>query len=247
VNPRIIFILILLFNISFTKAAYATPINFACAKNQIINYYNNLTPDSDYLKDVNTVIKQAERYLNKRVAENNRSRHPAKLAMVLDIDDTSVSNFPGIKEDDFSNSLSAIDTRYKAANAPAITPVLRLYNQAIAKSITVFFISVRRPLATTPNEDLRPYTIQNLQNAGYAGWTELYLPQGDDLALTSAEYKTKIRKLLTEAGYDIILNIGDQETDLIGGYADQTEKLPNYLYSTSANPCDSVKACHSNS
>lgn len=234
---------ILFLGINLTGITYAQPLNLSCEKRQLIDYYHDLSADSGYIKDVNTVITDAEQYLNSRVAENNSAAQPAKLAIVLDIDDTSLSNYPSIKTDDFSNAPALIDARYRAANAPAIAPVMRLFNEAVAKNIAVFFITVRRPLDTTPSEDLRPYTIQNLQKAGYVGWTELYLPQGDDLKLSTADYKTKTRKMITDAGYDIILNVGDQDSDLVGGYADHTDKVPNYLYSTSPTPCDAKGIC----
>lgn len=234
--------LLLFICLGFINVVYANPANLSCAKNQIIAYYNDLAPDSNYIKDINTIVKHAEHYMDLRIAENNHARNPAKLAIVFDIDDTSVSHYLEIKKDDFSNTNALIDGRYLSATAPAIAPIKRLYNEAVAKSISVFFISVRKPLVA--GEALRPYTIQNLQNAGYAGWTELYLPTGDDLTLPSATYKTKIRKMLTEQGYDIILNLGDQDSDLVGGYADHTAKLPNYLYSTSPTPCDAGKVCH---
>lgn len=223
--------------------AFAAPTNLSCAKQAIIAYYDNLSSDSAYLKDVDQVVQDAENYLNKRVIENTQSDRSQKLAMVLDIDETSLSNFSADKAADFGNLPDAIDAHYHEANSPAIAPVRRLYNEAIAKGVTVFFITSRKPLPSTPNEDLRACTIANLQNAGYAGWKELYLAQGDDMQLSAAEYKTKIRKMITGEGYDIILNLGDQDGDLVGGYADHTDKIPNPLYSTSPTPCTSGK-CH---
>ena len=35
---------------------------------------------------------------------------------------------------------------------------------------------------------------------------------------------------LTEAGYTIVLSMGDQQSDLDGGYAERTFKLPNPVY-----------------
>ena len=37
-------------------------------------------------------------------------------------------------------------------------------------------------------------------------------------------------KQLTEQGYTILLSIGDQQSDLDGGYAERTFKLPNPVY-----------------
>lgn len=218
--------------------SYAKPINLTCAKRALIEYYHDLSPDSEYIKDVSQVVKEAESYLNSRVIKNESDGDPEKLAMVLDIDDTSLTNFPANKEEGFGDSPAMIDARYHAANAPAIAPVMRLYQEALRKNVSVFFITARKPLETKPTEDLRPYTITNLQKVGYSGWAGLYLPQGEDLKLSSANYKTKIRKMLTENGYTIILNLGDQDSDLMGGYAERGYKIPNPIYSTALNPCE---------
>jgi len=38
------------------------------------------------------------------------------------------------------------------------------------------------------------------------------------------------RKQITEQGYSIVLNLGDQKGDLRGGYAEKAFKLPNPYY-----------------
>ena len=48
---------------------------------------------------------------------------------------------------------------------------------------------------------------------------------------TTVEYKAYTRKHIEEdLGYDIVLNIGDQWSDLQGGYANAVLKLPNPTY-----------------
>ena len=39
-----------------------------------------------------------------------------------------------------------------------------------------------------------------------------------------------MRKEITQQGYDIVFSIGDQQSDLVGGYSDKTYKLPNPYY-----------------
>jgi hypothetical protein len=46
-----------------------------------------------------------------------------------------------------------------------------------------------------------------------------------------SEYKTRSRKhVQDDLHYHIIANVGDQQSDLIGGYADQPFKVPNPFY-----------------
>ena len=43
-------------------------------------------------------------------------------------------------------------------------------------------------------------------------------------------YKTTIRKQLTDDGYTIVFSMGDQNSDLKGGFAEKGYKLPNPFY-----------------
>jgi len=44
------------------------------------------------------------------------------------------------------------------------------------------------------------------------------------------KYKTEERRKLEQAGYTIIANVGDQQSDLYGGSAECTFKVPNPFY-----------------
>ncbi len=202
------------------------PLNIVCAKNMVINYYTS----GEYEQDVQQVVEKAEKFLYKRINDNNLAGHPQKLAMVLDIDDTSLSNFAVNQDDDFSNINALIEKRYAKANSPAVKPVLRLYNEALANRVSIFFITMR-PKA------VESYTVTNLQNEGYTKWSALYLPSPEEAKQGSRAYKSGIRKMLTEQGYTIILNLGDQDSDLDGGYAEYIAKIPNPMY-TSAATCE---------
>jgi hypothetical protein len=47
---------------------------------------------------------------------------------------------------------------------------------------------------------------------------------------SEVEYKAPARQKLVEQGYRILLNVGDQNSDLAGGFAERTFKLPNPFY-----------------
>ena len=46
----------------------------------------------------------------------------------------------------------------------------------------------------------------------------------------AADFKAPERRRIAENGYTILLTIGDQQSDLDGGYAEKTFKLPNPVY-----------------
>jgi hypothetical protein len=65
---------------------------------------------------------------------------------------------------------------------------------------------------------------------GYANWSGLFMKPNDYAQSSASVFKTMIRKQIIKMNYDIVLNIGDQSSDLEGGYADMNFKLPNPYY-----------------
>lgn len=152
---------------------------------------------------------------------------PAKPAIVLDIDETSVSNLWYVLG---RKNLAADSSVRQAASSRAIDPAIeatkRLYKQARDSGAAVFFISGR-------NESTRSYTERNLRSAGYKTWQKVVLePTGSQMS--SGEYKTAARKNLRAKGWSLVLNVGDQSSDLnaADGRPDVacSFKLPNPYY-----------------
>jgi hypothetical protein len=48
--------------------------------------------------------------------------------------------------------------------------------------------------------------------------------------VSAVDFKAPERRKIKERGYTIVLSLGDQESDLKGGYAERTFKLPNPVY-----------------
>jgi predicted secreted acid phosphatase len=111
----------------------------------------------------------------------------------------------------------------KKAAFPAVVPILDIYKFAKSEGFSVFFISGR-------SEATRAATEENLHKAGYDGWDGLRLRPADDHQNSVVPFKSGQRQDLVEQGYVIVADIGDQESDLIGGWADKTFKLPNPAY-----------------
>ena len=63
----------------------------------------------------------------------------------------------------------------------------------------------------------------------YEGWADLFLKQPDDKS-SSQVFKTARRRDIESAGFTIIVNVGDQYSDLRGGHAERVFKLPNPFY-----------------
>lgn len=209
-------------------------------RNFICSYYGDLREESDFIQNIYTILNSAEDFLDEYLAQYNFSSMTSKLAIVLDIDETSISNYFSIKEDEFSNDPELINKRYHKTDTPPIKPVLRLFQKAVTNNVAVFFITARKPFDNNPDDNLRAHAIDCLSNAGYNGWTDLFMPQLEEFNVPTATFKTNIRKTLTEQGYKIILNIGDQDSDLEGGYAERPVKIPNFLYGISAHQSTTI-------
>ena len=188
----------------------------------------------DYARDIAAVVREAEAYLAARVAGSGAGTK-GKLAIVLDIDDTALSTWANLSANDFGlikhgpcdlpRGPCGWPAFQALGEAPAIEPVLDLSQKARQLGLAVFFISGRR-------ETYREATARNLRTSGYADWTGLILNDSTARAHHEpmAAFKALARRKLVEQGYVIVLNMGDQQSDLAGGYAERTFKLPNPFY-----------------
>ncbi|MGW2522177.1 HAD family acid phosphatase [Streptomyces sp. NPDC001617] len=161
------------------------------------------TGDVDYAtwqKDCQTVMDQALPYLKQRIAAAGPGE---KQAIVFDIDNTTL-------ETDFGFSYPQ----------PANKPVLNVARYAQEHGVSLFFVTARPGIIYLPTE-------YNLEYDGYKV-SGLYVRGLFDLFKDVADYKTAQRVDIENKGYDIIANIGNSATDLSGGHADQTFKLPDY-------------------
>ena len=209
-------------------AAFVTvasqPANVGDAKIAALAYHD----DGRYDRDLVTVADKAAEWVR------NKAGMVAKPALVLDIDETSLSNWEVLKRDDFGRPVPGkcapgLDTPCGWAawdllgHDPAIAPTLRLFNLSRSLNVTVFFITGRP-------ETQRAATERNLLNAGYGGYAQAYfVPDGAHFA-AAADFKAPIRAQIEQMGFTIIANVGDQPSDLIGGHAEQMFLLPDPFY-----------------
>lgn len=206
---------VLVFNTSYAKE----PKNLDLVKGVLIQYHDS----GEYEKEQAKVIDHAMQYLKIRLKREKQKAQAKKLAIVLDIDETSLSNYPDMRKMSFGGTeQQAMDAGAKGTD-PVIAPTLKLYQYAKANNIAVFFVTGR-------TERLRIATEKNLTNAGFTNWNGLSLMEETYKERSTAPYKIRARTLIENQGYDIVLNIGDQQSDLIGGHADKTFKLPNPYY-----------------
>ena len=159
--------------------------------------------DVDYATwqtDCQAVMDQALPYLKQRIAATKPGE---KQAIVLDIDNTTL-------ETDFGFSYPQ----------PANKPVLDVAKYAQQHGVSLFFVTARPGIIAS-------VTDYNLKHVGYQV-SGLYVRGFLDLFKDVAAYKTAQRTTIENNGFTIIANIGNSTTDLSGGHAEKTYKLPDY-------------------
>ena len=165
-----------------------------------------------------------------------RAPDVAKPALVLDIDETSLSNWLEIEQNDFgyipggpcilqAGTPCGNLAWELSARAEALKPTLDLFNTAKRLGVAVFFITGRQN-----RSDLRAATIRNLTEAGYESWADLVM-RPISSAGSVTDYKTNARRDIETKHFTIIANVGDQESDLDHGQAAEAPfRLPNPFY-----------------
>ncbi|WSA78233.1 hydrolase [Streptomyces sp. NBC_01799] len=153
-------------------------------------------------RDVAAVIDVARPYVQQRIAQTPAGQ---KRAIVLDIDNSSL-------ETDFHY--------FWTFPTPAIAKVRDLVRYADSQGVAIFFVTARPGIIAS-------LTQHNLTAVGYPV-TGLYVRDLPDLFDEVSTYKTAKRAEIEARGYTIIANIGNNDSDLVGGHAERTFKLPDY-------------------
>lgn len=164
--------------------------------------------------------RSAQEVLRREIA----ARRPVdRLAVVFDIDETVLSNWGYLTSVGFDLNPKTFQAWVQKHNDPALAPMRTVFREARAAGVPVFFITGR-------HEPLRAFTVRQLKAAGYDNWAGLYLAPADYDQPSIVPFKSGIRRKLEAEGWTIVLNVGDQWSDLEGGHAIHRVKLPNPFY-----------------
>ncbi len=106
---------------------------------------------------------------------------------------------------------------------PANIGDLKFEATARDRGAAIFFITGR-------DETQRAATERNLQTLGYTDYTQLIMEPPGAHYVSAADFKAQQRAQIEQRGYTIIANVGDQPSDLDGGYSERTYLLPDPFY-----------------
>ena len=199
--------------------------NLGKLETELKDYHDCRGDRGCYTTDLDREAAAATAALHREVRGNRaRGTHGVRLAVVLDIDETSLSNWEEIAQQDFAYSKDVWDRWVEEGRAPAIASTLHFYQEAQRLGVAVFFITGR-------SEDQRSATEKNLRGAGYAQWAGLILRKPDEAEIPTTVYKAAARRRIVAEGYRIAVNMGDQMSDLKGWpRADVSVKLSDPFY-----------------
>jgi hypothetical protein len=236
---------------TFTPKSANQITNLDVLRQQIRNYYGDplgtgtFAPDSSYAKEATSVALAGERWL----AAHHRVH--GKQAIILDVDDTTLATWNYEVASNWAFNPTTNGQFVTGQLFPAVPGMVDLVAKAAKEGYAIFFLTGRP--AAQEGATLGNLTMDGIGvDAGYVGPTTLsdgedglftkpaiadypaYLkatcasdPNG---SCTTIHYKSATRAHIESLGYDIVANFGDQFSDLIGGSADRTFKMPNPNY-----------------
>jgi len=174
-----------------------------------------------YDEDFQSACQSGHEAIDKALASGSGK----SLAIVSDLDETLLDNRPFFEKIESKSedqiSWDDFESWQKTVKAKPLKPTEDLLAYARSKGVAVFFVTGRM-------ERLRRVTIENLLKYGIA-YDGLYMRANGD-EQDASTMKSAYRKQIEDMGFEIVVNIGDQYSDLQGGHGLDCEKLPNKIY-----------------
>ena len=220
--------------------------NIDIVKSTIRTYYKATAGiadrnDSPYIREMNRITKRLTPHLVD--ACRTADRKGQDPVVVLDADDTTLWTYDmedGAMKFNFNPTVQ--NNEWVQPQRFPATPGM----VALAKAVDNAGCSLVG--LTGRNDAQKDATLGNLAKVGYTGftssdyytkWVSGTVPSNrpwmagtpcEDGVCTTIEYKSLTRKHVAAQGHRIVANLGDQFSDLIGGYAERQVKLPNPTY-----------------
>jgi len=203
--------LLLLFTVNTFSQNKQVILNLNDAKKSVKDYYKSGQYDIELEKCINEALLNLEQI-----------EIPENAAFVFDVDETALSNWSYEINYDFGFIKRHWDEWVDSSKAPVIPQVKRFYDSLVAKNVKIIFITGRK-------HNQYEGTLKNLKDVGYNKVDTLICKPVEYFDKKAVEYKSNTRKALSSK-YKIIGSIGDQWSDLEGGWTILKVKLPNYMY-----------------
>jgi predicted secreted acid phosphatase len=169
-----------------------------------------------YEKSITAGYAKATKLLDAQLKKD-----PKKPTVVMDIDETTMSNWGCLDAVDFD--LGGLATCVIEGKSVAFPAAKAFIKHARARKVAIAFV-------TGAPAQLCPARRKNLVAQGITPPFSLTCKPASETADSVIPYKSGARKALAKKGATILVNIGDQKSDLAGGAARKTVLLPNPIY-----------------
>jgi hypothetical protein len=229
--------------------------NLDVLRQQIRNYYGDplgsgvFADDSFYAKEARDAASDGAHYLAAR-ARHHHGRTVMK-AIILDVDDTTLATWSYEIFSNWAFNPGTNGTFVTEQRFPAVPGMVDMVKRAAAKGYAIIFLTGRpaaQEAATLGNLTSdgigvdagypQPTTLNDGEDGlftkpavvDYPDYLKTACAADPNGSCTTLHYKSATRAHIESLGYDIVANFGDQFSDLKGGFADKTFKLPNPNY-----------------
>jgi predicted secreted acid phosphatase len=236
---------------TFTPRSEGQITNIDVLRQQLRNYYGDplgtgvLADDSNYAKEAKSAANAGERWLS----APHQTR--ATKAIVLDVDDTTLATWNYEIFSNWAYNPATNGTFVTEQRFPAVPGMVDLVKAAEREGYAIFFLTGRpaaQEQATLGNLTAdsvgvdagypKPTPLSNGEDglftkppvADYPAYLKTACAGDPNGSCTTIHYKSATRAHIESLGYEIVANFGDQFSDLKGGHADRTFKLPNPNY-----------------
>jgi HAD superfamily, subfamily IIIB (Acid phosphatase) len=225
--------------------------NIDVLRQQLRNYYGDplgsgtFAPDSNYAKEARSAAADGKRWIS-------APHHTRKTkAILLDVDDTALATWNYEIASNWAFNPATNAEFVLGQRFPAVPGMVDLVTTAEREGYAIFFLTGRgaaQEAATLGNLTAdgvgvdagypKPTTLRDGEDglftkpavADYPDYLKKACATDPNGSCTTIHYKSATRAHIESLGYDIVANFGDQFSDLKGGFADRTFKLPNPNY-----------------
>ena len=231
--------------------------NLDVLRQQIRNYYGDplgtgvIGTGSNYVKEASSVAWKGTEWLVQLAHWHHRFGNGKQKAIVLDVDDTTLATWNYELASNWAYNPTTNGEFVTDQKFQPVPGMVRMVTKAAKLGYTIIFLTGRpatQEAATLGNLTAdgigvdagypAPSTLSDGEDglftkpavADYPDYLKTACAADPNGSCTTIHYKSATRAHIESLGYDIVANFGDQFSDLKGGYADRTFKLPNPNY-----------------
>jgi len=206
----------------YTSMLSSSLVFSGCCKSSLLNL-DNVKEEAQEYYEKGEYNREIDKAISKAIDDLAEIKPDNNSIAVFDVDETALSSYEYTKGLGFGYTSATWNDWMLNAKSKAIPQTLDLYKKILSKGIQVVFITGREA-------EYYDATYKNLVQEGFVKFDTLITRKKGGNSSTALEFKSAVRRQIADAGKVVVMNIGDQQSDLEGGNSGIKVKLPNCLY-----------------